>query len=261
MSRSGFALFTVLWVLTALTALTGTGLIVARLGHETTRNRLLLGRGEWARDACAEILQARAAANPAVRQTGTIDLGRGTWCRASLEDPGAKLNVNTSDRDVLARLFRRSGIAVALAESVWTTARRGPIHDLRQVPGMDSSVADRLAPFVTTRGTGAVNIDVAPMEVLLLLPGMSDEAALMLITRREARPVASADELAGLLSPSSRAVLLNSYPEFVRATVFEPQQLIATVEGGVRGTPIVARATIIMVPTAGRLAVVRRETE
>ena len=40
MNRSGFALLAVLWVITALTAVAGVGLAVARVGYETTRNRL-----------------------------------------------------------------------------------------------------------------------------------------------------------------------------------------------------------------------------
>ncbi len=52
MNKRGFGLLAVLWVVTALTALTGAGLLVARLGSETTRNRVLLARAEWAREAC-----------------------------------------------------------------------------------------------------------------------------------------------------------------------------------------------------------------
>ena len=61
MSRRGFALLAVLWTLTAITMLTGAAMAVARLGSATTRNRVLLTRAAWAREACAEILQARYA--------------------------------------------------------------------------------------------------------------------------------------------------------------------------------------------------------
>src|SRR6266576_5265291 len=77
MSRGGFALIAVLWVITALGVLTGASLLVARIGSTTTRNRVLLARAEWAREACGEILQARFAANPTVRTVDPIDLGRG----------------------------------------------------------------------------------------------------------------------------------------------------------------------------------------
>ena len=260
MSRRGFALLAVLWVLTALTALTGAGVLVARLGSETTRNRVLLTRAEWAREACGEILQARFATTPTVRELGPIDLGRGTWCRASLDDPAARLNLNIADRDQLVLLFDAVRVPRTLVDSVIAQRRQGTIYDLRQVRGIDSMAA-RLTPFVTTRGTGAINVAAAPREVLRLLPGMTEESVVILLNRRSSRPLQSTDELAGALSRSSRAALLNSYAEFVRATVFAPPQLIALLEGGVRGTPIIARATLTVVPVPGRLAVIRRETE
>jgi type II secretory pathway component PulK len=261
MSRRGFALLAVLWVMTALTALTGAGMIVARLGSETTRNRVLLARAEWARDACGEILLARFAADPSVRATPVIDLGRGTWCRASLADPAGSLNLNTAHDSALIRLFTDVGIQRAVAESAVAMGRRATIYDVAQIPGLDSALAKRLAAFVTTRGTGVVNVSVAPLEVLRLLPGMTEEAVLVLMGRRTNRRFQSADELAGALSRSGRAMLLNSYAEFVRSAAFAPPQLIATLEGGIRGTPIVSRATLTVVPVPGRLAVIRRESE
>lgn len=260
MNRRGFALLAVLWVLTALTALTGAGLLVARIGSETTRNRVLLARAEWAREACGEILLARFAADPSVRVLDPIDLGRGTWCLAFLEDPAARLNVNTADRDALVSLFKALGVHQAIAESVIVRRARGTLYDLRQVLGLDSTLA-ALSRFVTVRGTGVVNVNAAPPEVLRTLPGMTEEGVFLLTTRGPLRPIHSADELAGLLSRSSRAVLLNSYAELVRTAVFDPPQLIVTLEGGIRGTPIIARATLTTVPVPGRLAVIRRETE
>src|SRR5580765_6652406 len=103
MSRRGFALLAVLWVITALSALSGAGLLVARLGSVTTRNRVLLTRAEWAREACGEILLARFAEDPSVRYVSQVELGRGTWCRVSVEDPSSRVNLNTVDRSVLER--------------------------------------------------------------------------------------------------------------------------------------------------------------
>jgi DNA uptake protein ComE-like DNA-binding protein len=261
MNRRGFALLAVLWVLTVVTALTGAGLLVARLGSETTRNRMLLARAEWAREACGEMLSARFAVDPMIRHLEPINLGRGTWCRASLDDPADRLNLNTADREPLAGLFKALRVPQAFADSIIVRRTRGTLYDLMQVPGIDSTVAARLMPFVTVRGTGVVNINAAPPEVLRTLPGMTEEGVFLLTSRRVLRAVHSADELAGLLSRSARTVFLSNYAEFVRAAVFDPPQLIATVEGGVRGTPIVARAILTMVPVPGRLAVIRRETE
>jgi type II secretory pathway component PulK len=261
MNRRGFALLAVLWVLTALSALTGVGMLVARLGYETTRNRVLLARAEWAREACAEILLARFAVDPAIRGLDSIDLGRGSWCRASLDDPAARLNLNTAERGAIVQLFTALGVERTVAESAMELRRRQTLNAVTQVPGIDSLLAARLAPYVTTRGTGVINVNAATRQVLQGVPGVSEEAVLILLGRRTVRPLHSADELAGTLSSASRTQLLNSYAEFVRTAAFQPPQLIATVEGGVRGTLIVARATLTTVPVAGRLAVIRRETE
>src|SRR5881628_3213482 len=135
MTQRGFALLAVLWVITALTALTGAGLVVARLGADTTRNRVLLARAEWAREACGEILQARFATDPSIRTIEPIDLGRGTWCRAALDDPAAKLNLNTADREALVRLFAAAGVDSTIADSVVGARRVGAIYDIRQFEG------------------------------------------------------------------------------------------------------------------------------
>jgi len=257
----GFALLAVLWVITALTAVAGVGLAVARVGYETTRNRVLLARAEWAREACGEILQARFAADSSTRVLDSIDLGRGTWCRAVLDDPGGKVNLNTAAPEMIAQLLQVLHVPPLVADSIIATRRADTIYDLMQVPGVDSALATRLARFVTTRGTGVVNVNEAPRQVLTLLPGMSEEGVGILFDRRFGQPIHSADELAGALTATARAHFLGSYAEFVRVAAFAPSQLIGTLEGGVRGTHLVARATLTMVPITGRLAVIRRETE
>jgi general secretion pathway protein K len=284
MTRRGFALLAVLWTLTAITAVMAATLAAGRLGSWTTRNRVLLARAAWAREACVEILQARYAQDASLRRLDTVDLGRGTWCAASLEDPSSKLNINLADRAALATVtqavVRRPSELDSLVDALldWrdpdtiprpfgeesSRNRNGPLADLwelRSVRGFTATVVTSLAPFLTTRGTGVINVNAAPREVLLALPGITEEAVQLLVKRRGTSPIPNADALAGLLSPGSRAVLLASYPEFVRAAVFSAPQLVALVAGGVRGTSLVARMTLTAVPVAGRLAVIRRETE
>src|SRR6266566_3086908 len=186
MSSRGFALLAVLWTLTAVTAFTGAALAVARLGSTTTRNRVLLARAAWAREACVEILLARWASPPdplsALRRGGTtsldsVDLGRGTWCSATLEDPSTQLNLNPAHRPslvtVLQTVVHRSVAVDSLADALldWrdpdavprplgdesSRNRNGPFADvweLRYVRGFTDSLVARLTPFITTRGTG-----------------------------------------------------------------------------------------------------------
>lgn len=282
-TRSGFALLAVLWTLTAVTVLTGAAITVARLGSLTTRNRVLLARAGWAREACAEILEARYAQDAAVRRLDSVDLGRSTWCRATLEDPSVKLNLNLADRPALVTVLRGVVRSPALVDSLvdalldWRDPdqvprrfgdessgnRNGPLADvweLRYVRGFTDSLVASLVSLLTTRGSGTINVNAAPPEVLETLPGVTEEVVQVLVMRR-GQTFRNADELIGLLSPSARAGLLGSYPEFVRTAVFAPPQLVATVIGGVAATTLEARATLTMVPVAGRLAVIRRETE
>ena len=284
MTRRGFALLAVLWTLTAVTVLTGLAMTVARLGSATTRNRVMLARAAWAREACIEILQARYAQDASVRRIDRVDLGRGTWCGATLEDPSAKLNLNFADRPALVTVLQaavhRSVAVDSLVDALldWRDADRSPrplgdessgtrngpfadVWELRYVRGFTDSRVASVTPFLTTRGTGAINVNAAPAEVLAGLPGMSEETVRTLLMNRGRGPLPNADVLAGQLSPSARATLLASYPEFVRSAVFSAPQLVATVTGGVGGTPLEARVTLTLVPVAGRLAVIRRETE
>ena len=284
-TRKGFALLAVLWTLTAVTVLTGAAISVARLGSATTRNRVLLARAGWAREACVEILLASWASPPGTTTSlDSVDLGRGTWCSATLEDPSTKLNLNLADRPalvtVLQAVVQRSVAVDSLADAFldWRDPdavprplgdessgnRNGPfadVEELRYVRGFTDSLVARLTPFITTRGTGVINVNAAPQAVLAALPGMTEETVRIVMMHRSTGPLPDADVLAGLLSPSARARLLASYPEFVRAVVFAPPQLVGFVTGGVRGTPITARVTLTTVPVGGRLAVIRRETE
>ena len=259
--ESGFALLAALWLVAALTVLAGSGIAVAKTGRAITRNRVQLARAAWAREACLAILLDRFARDPTTRTVPTVDLGRGTWCRVALEDPSAKLNVNLATRAALAALLPADSLAAAIV-----ILRQGSlIADLRQLlslPGFDSSLVHVLGEVLTTRGTGTVNVATANDAVLRLLPGMTDEAVWTIAYRRSGgQPVKSLDELAGYLSRPARDALLASYAELTQIAAFAPTQLVATVEGGVTGTPIVARAVLTAVPIQRRLAVIRREVE
>src|SRR5207244_11858761 len=138
----------VLWTLAAVTALTGAAISVARLGSSTTRNRILLARAGWAREACVEILLARYAQDPALRGIDPVDLGRGTWCDAKLEDPATKVNVNLADRAALVTVLRAVAPARAvdsLADAVLERRRHDVFADVAAVAGVraftDSFVA------------------------------------------------------------------------------------------------------------------------
>jgi type II secretory pathway component PulK len=258
----GFALLATLWLIVALTAIAGVGVGIAQLGTLTTRNRVLLARAEWAREACVEVLMARYAGDPIVRAVSRVDLGRRTWCEARLTDPGGAVHVNLVDSAVLARLFAGRGVTPLLrAVLEWRAGL--PFADtaeLRQLAG-DPALLDQVLPLLTTRGTGQINLNVAPPAVLGALPGFGEEAVRTVVERRSLHPLETLDELLGLVSGAAREDLLAAYPELARTTTFAPTHLVAVIEGGVAGTSIVSRAMLTLVPLPERVAVIRREVE
>ncbi len=249
-SRAGFALITVLWLVTALSAVVGLSLAATRLGQRAALNRIALARGRWAAEACLAIAQARWGQHR-LADTATIDLGRQTWCRWQVEDPTARVNVNTADAEILAWL-------TPSADSIVARRRAKPLADLGELPALD-------ARLVTVDGPGTVNLSAAPPAVLLALPGLTAEAVDRLLARRAlGRPVASLDELAGLLSPSGRDVLLARYADLARIATFSAPQLTITAQGGIGGERGAGSGTlrstieVVVVPLPERLAVIRR---
>jgi type II secretory pathway component PulK len=283
MNRRGFALLTVLWALVALATLAGASASLARRGRSVTRNRVLLARAGWAREACAEILSARFAADRTVRAVDTIELGRGTWCRALVSDPAAAVNVNLVDAELLRRLLGDSLADPLLdwrdadtvprplgAERAWYAGRgRTPSRDgllahvaeLRLVRGFEL-VPARVLEGLTTRGTGRLDPNLVPAAVLAALPGIDAEARETIVARRSAgRPVGGLDELISVVSPSSQRPMLSAYRDLAQLFAFAPEQLVARIEGGVRGAPLVSTAVLTLVPVEGRLALIARESE
>jgi general secretion pathway protein K len=285
MTPRGFALLTVLWVLAALSAVVSTTLALARTGAETTHNRLILTRAAWAREACSEILLARYARDASVRMVDTVDLGRGSWCLARLEDAGDRLDLNLASAEALRSVIGEDSLVDALldwrdpdeaerpfgAEARWYRAngrrlpRNGPLADVREltlVRGFDSARVAGLQGVLTSSGVDRVSLNAAPPALLATLPGLGPEAVDLVLRRRSVgRWITGGDELLALLSSSARAELLSHYREFIGASSFAPSRFVAQVEGGVRGSHLVCGEILTLIPAAGRLAVARRVAE
>jgi type II secretory pathway component PulK len=285
MRRRGFALLAVLWVIVSAGLVAGAALATARLGSSASRNRILLLRSRWAREACAEVLLARYAQDPRARRLDTLDLGGGAWCRAEAHDPDSRLDLNLASPAMLRAALGDDSLADALldwrdaddsprpfgAEAQWyeRAGRRSPrngslasARELALVRGFDRLERSRRDSLVTVLGTGRVNLGVASEDLYRALPGIGDEAHRALLAgRRSGTPVRSLDELAALVSPRARAELVARYEELLTVTSFETSRLVARVEGGVRDTPLSSGLTLVMVLAGSRLAVVRREAE
>ncbi len=257
----GFALIVALWLIVALAAIVGLATGTARLGQQTTINRLALTRGRWAAEACLAIAEARWAQGR-LADSASVDLSGQIRCALRVGRPAARLDANTADSTELASVVCVARPAPCGLDSLLAVRRSAPLTDLAQVapiPGLDSASLRLL----TVDGPGTVDVNAAPPAVLLALPGMSPEAVARIEDRRQAgHPYGSLDALVSDLSPPTRAVLLARYSDLARQTVFSAPVLTLTAQGWIAGQGgpdgLHAAVELLVVPLPGRLATVRR---
>jgi general secretion pathway protein K len=189
--------------------------------------------------------------NLAMMMPDTIKMGDQRYA-VSLRDAGASLNVNIGSEDELRRLFAAlridSRLADRFAQSIsdWKDAddlhrargaeldgylsadapilpSNGRLRDVREIRwllGMTPSLYARIAPSLSTVGSGRINLRSASRPVLLALPGMTEEAvAWVLRVRRDAWRPLDLGSIHQLLSASAKAVMLPHLPMLVARTV------------------------------------------
>ena len=247
----------VLWVLVALSAVVGLGVGAVRLGQTTSANRVFLIRGRWAAEACLAVAEARWAAHR-LGDTATVDLGRETRCAWRVDDPTARVNVNTTSATLLHAVAQLQGVAASTIDTILAHRPYPDTAAVRVALGPDSAC---LALF-TTDGPGMINANAAVPAVLQGIPGMGPQTVEVLAeARRLGRPIASLDQLLGAV-PGDRPALLGHYADLAAILTFSPPQLLLTATGWVDGGggPDGLHATIeeLVVPLPDRLAVIRR---
>lgn len=253
---------------------------------------------ERARAAIGDVLAEPSS--PAIAQGdvwATLDravvasplLANSPECSVAMIAAGSVLDANIVDHETLDRLWAALGMDLGKAdslsaafldwrdtdtltrplgaESAWYVAqgllppRDGPfahVRELRRVRGLEG-----VAHVDSMLGVepGRVVLERAPRAVLLALPGLSVEAVDR-IEEMRARDVRIGDllTLGGALSPESRRMLYERYPDLVALTTAEPDAwlLVAT---GTNGSPAVSATLELRLVRAGwRAAIVRRRT-
>ncbi len=146
---------------------------------------------------------------------GWLTMADGTEVEVWLEDVASRLNINTANdaslRSFLGR-FVDATVAGTLSAAIqdWrdidvntrvngaeegeyldagmlalpTNAPFRDPGDLLQVYGMTQEMYDLIAPYVTTYGTGQINVNTAPEEVLWGLPNASEALIAMIVSAR-----------------------------------------------------------------------------
>lgn len=257
MSRRGFALLAVLWMLALLTAALAATSTALNTEVRASRNRVLAARARWAAEACAAIATDHTL-NDRIAAPDTVDLGRGTRCTWVRDDPARRLDVNHADRDMLERFLVAYGLTDSVAMDVVNRlVRQRAGHPLASETQLLALGIPRAAAVQTTPDqTEGISSD-APLAVLEAA-GLSEPAAHLLESRqREGRPVMSLAELQELVAPGS---LGHDYQALARVVQFVPTQQLLLAQGWVadtEGSPS-ASMELLVRRRDGRLAVLRQ---
>ena len=260
--RRGFALMTVLWVMTVAALIAAAAAARGRAAVSATRNRAELERAHWSAIACASELRASiddalsAASSPMGRADvwrmlhQTVPDARAPGCFASLEAAGTRLDVNSASPEMLDSLFATLGYGesshamsasladwrdsddVALpdgAEAEWYAGqhrhrpRNGPIADLRELRRVRGFENIHGLDSVLSVDPGRVSLATAGVPVLMAVPGIARETAELLVTRRDAgSPVRDILAVLPELSSPSALAIEAHYSEIVRLTTADP---------------------------------------
>jgi hypothetical protein len=225
MTRKGFTLLTVLWVIAALGLAASDVMMVARSGLDTSANRVGSRRAEWARDACEAILRARYASDSLTRVLARIDLGGGTWCTARLIDAG------TLGSEQLRLRVDTAGVSV-----------------------VSQSQTDGRAANPT------VNLNSANDTVISRVTGLALSASRELVLGRGAiGAFVTLEQVVSMLPSSAAKAVLADFPAFSSRVTLRPTRFIAHIEAGAGGSGVRAQALLDVVPAGRRLIATRRD--
>lgn len=264
----------------------------AEAGLETVRAELeqrlahpLLDRTQRMADAVAD-----PWANLSLLPADTIQLGD-ERTSAHVVDAGTRLQVNRATEGDIRRLLEAlpmdASVADRLAQRIvdWRDADDFPrargaeradylragarvlpanadfdqVEELRSIDGMTPDVYRRIAPYLSVRGSGQINLNAAPRTVLLALPGLTEEVIdALLRARQDRQPVRSLGELAQRVSSGARAALASASAELAARAVFDTREVEVQATGWLDGSPVHVRASALYQRSGDALMTWRR---
>jgi len=294
MNREGFALITVLWLVTALAALSLAGTLAARDAATAAGNRIAHTRALWRAEGCAQRVLARLHHPPEpdgawerIPRWLPLDDFPHRGCAVGLAPAGNALDVNAAEHEQLARVLEGLGAPPAAADSVAAAILdwRDP-DDLPRPTGAEASwyrsrglslprngpiaAAGELAMIRGVSGLplgdtslgvepGRVPINLAPLAVVGALPGIGPELlARIRDRRRRGDYYRDLGELAYGISRHGRDSLLARYADLVEVATIQPEAWLLMVSAEEGHPRVTARLELRLVSAGGRIVVGRR---
>lgn len=145
-ARPGFAMLTVLWVMTVASIVALAGALVGRNGVNAARNRFQMERAFWIAMGCAR--RAQATIDESLLSARSIEDAAFQWrtldrqvlqspvvanglCEYSLEAAGTRLDINAASDEMIVRLLRALGHG---DEALEMTDALGDWRDVDDIP-------------------------------------------------------------------------------------------------------------------------------
>jgi type II secretory pathway component PulK len=217
-------------------------------------------------DATLNLRDTGAAlnANEADEQMLRQFLGQGLRIDYALADELTQSILDWRDEDELPRIngaereqYIEFGAAVLPANRPFAN-----LNELRHVLGMTSELFDQMRPYLTLVSSGRINVNAAPEPVLLALPGFTPVAAASLMRMRQAGQFPrSAQELRAILPASAVNALNDNQREFTRRAAFTTDEIEIDVQVDLPGSPVSARALVVVARATTGASVVWRKIE
>jgi len=260
----------------------------ADAGLEHARARLARALGDAGDAGAAGLMDPWRFAAGA---SDTVTMGNARYV-FSVRDDGATLDVNRASEDEVRRLFAACGADDALAartaqriadwrdpdqhrraqgaeraEYVAAGARDLPRDgDVQRVSELDGVLEMPAAPWRCARaalsvgGTGQVNVNSAPREVLRALPGMGEAGVDAVVqSRQDGARIGNFQEFTARIPPALREGVLRASDRLLPLLSYDTYAVRVRSEGWVEGSPVRVSAEALMVRGGGTVFVQWRE--
>ena len=126
---------------------------------------------------------------------------------------------------------------------------------------MSPEVYRRVAPYLSVVGDDRVNVNVAPLPVLMTLPGINPAAAAAMVRRRQTRPYRNAFEVSASLPRDAREMIQAEMDQFLDRVAFGPRDLEIVATAVVEGSPVGAQLWALVHLSGGAAWSVERVVE
>ncbi len=197
-----------------------------------------------------------------------------------LRDVGAALNLNEADEEMLRKFFSQGlGVDYAEADDLaqaildWRDEDDLPringgereeylkegalvlppnrdfvdVDELRHVRGMTPELYVKAAPYLTLLGSGQINVNSAPEQVLSAIPGLDEGGVTQLLRLRESGYLPRSDtELRVLLPASVVQAIEVQGRNFREITTYTTNQVEILAQGWVEGSVIEVTSRVVV---------------